>query len=107
MGEATVTGLPALGRGSRAHDELRQWLVGVLAETLQTDPQSIRWDVPLWEYGMDSLVAATLLAELDDELGVWVDPADVRPGISLDELAAIVLESAHGRFVAEEDSDVA
>lgn len=87
------------------HDELADWLVEALGETLQADPRSIRRDLPLWEYGVDSLVAATLIAEVEDELGVWVDPLDVPPGISLDELAAIVLAS--GQLAAEETSDVA
>jgi acyl carrier protein len=54
---------------------------------------------------VDSLVAATLIAEVEDALGVWVDPGEVPPGISLDELAAIVLENA--QLAAEEQSDVA
>lgn len=82
-------------------DATVDWLVRALAEMLEADAASVRREVPLWEYGVDSLVATTLLAEIDDELGVWVDPTDVPPGISLDELAAIVLQSA------EEDDDVA
>lgn len=91
-----------LGVG-REHDDLAEWLVNALGETLQTDPRSIRRDVPLWEYGVDSLVAATLIAEVEDELGVWVDPVDVPPGISLDELAVIVL--GHRQLAGEEHHD--
>src|SRR5215217_3590968 len=105
MDELTVPGPIALSGVNREHDQLADWLVTALGETLQMDPRSIRRDVPLWEYGVDSLVAATLIGEVEDELGVWVDPVDVPPGISLDELAAIVLES--GRLAAEERSDVA
>jgi acyl carrier protein len=103
MGERILPG-PGTRSHDSEHDELAEWLVTALGETLQTHPGSIRRDVPLWEYGVDSLVAATLIAEVEDELGVWVDPADVPPGISLDELAAIVLESRH---YAAEGSDVA
>jgi acyl carrier protein len=85
--------------------ELARWLIELLAETLQADAGSIRSDAPLWEYGMDSLVAATLLAEINDELAVWVDPADVPPGISVDDLVSIVMDSA--RLATEEDIDVA
>jgi acyl carrier protein len=105
MGEREVPGLIAMFGGGPDHAELAEWLVTALGETLQTDPRSIRRDVPLWEYGVDSLVAATLIAEVEDALGVWVDPGEVPPGITLDELAAIVLESA--QLAAEEQSDVA
>jgi acyl carrier protein len=105
MGELKVPRPPTtLSNRSREQDDLADWLVTALGETLQTDPRSIRRDVPLWEYGVDSLVAATLIAEVEDQLGVWVDPVDVPPGISLDELAAIVLESGQ---LAAEGSDVA
>jgi acyl carrier protein len=92
-------------RVARSTDEeqLAGWLVKVLAATLQEEPTSVRMDVPLWEYGVDSLVVATLLAEIDDQLGVWVDPADVPSGITLEELASIVMASGE----VEEGSDVA
>lgn len=105
MGELGGPGPTTASRSSHGRQALADWLVTTLSETLQADPRSIRRDVPLWEYGVDSLVAATLIAEVEDELGVYVDPADVPPGISLDELAAIVLES--GELAAEERSHVA
>ena len=105
MGELTVPAPIALFGGGREHDDLAEWLVTALGETLQKDPRSIQRHVPLWEYGVDSLVAATLIAEVEDELGVWVDPVEVPPGISLDELAALILEN--GQLAVEERSDVA
>ncbi len=89
----------------RAHEDVAAWLAGVLAEVVSADPASVRRDVPLWDYGVDSLVAATLVAEVEDELGVVVDPGDVPPGITLDELAEVVLDCRLPD--AEESSDVA
>ena len=87
------------------HDELAGWLVEALGETLQADPgrsaATCRCGSTVWTLSS----VATLIAEVEDELGVWVDPLDVPPGISLDELAAIVLAS--GQLAAEETSDVA
>lgn len=91
-----------LTRGTQK-EELTGWLVTVLAETLQEEPGSLRHDVALWEYGVDSLVVATLLAEIDDRLGVWVDPTDVPSGLTLGELAAVVVDSGE----LEERTDVA
>ena len=102
MTESTIPAPNALFDSGLAHENLVEWLVCTLSETLQTDPRSVRREVPLWEYGVDSLVAATLIAEVEDEFQVWVDPADVPPGISLDELAAIVL--ANVQLAVEEQS---
>jgi acyl carrier protein len=91
-----------LGSATSEEEQLAGWLVGVLADAVQADPASVQQDVPLWEYGADSLVVATLLAEIDDQRDVWVDPADVPPGSTLRELAAIVVSSTE----IEEESDV-
>jgi acyl carrier protein len=87
---------------------IADWLSQVLAEAVQLDPESIRSDVPLQEYGMDSLISAMLLAEIEDGLEVLLDPAELPTVMSLDELATIVV--AHGAapgYLTREDADVA
>jgi acyl carrier protein len=84
-------------------DEVLEWLVTALADTLQADNCVIDPDVPLAEFGADSLVVATMLAQIEDELGVWVEPAYVPNGVTLRELADVV-EQCRG---AEEERHVA
>lgn len=53
--------------------EFRQWLTERLAEHLKRDAADIDPDTPLAEYGLDSLYALAVVAEIEDHLGIDVD----------------------------------
>ncbi|MFD0140223.1 acyl carrier protein [Streptomyces sp. NPDC127159] len=56
------------------NDELRDWLVARVAEHLRKPTADIQPDVPLSDYGLDSVYALSVAAEIEDHLGFAVDP---------------------------------
>jgi acyl carrier protein len=53
---------------------LQAWLTERVAKYVQRAPEEIKPDVPLTEYGLDSVYALTLSGDIEDHLGVSVDP---------------------------------
>lgn len=76
---------PDLGHGA-----VSTWLRERLADSLQLDPQRIQPTAPLSSYGLDSMLSAMMLTEIEDTFGVLVDPAELPPGLSLDDLTRVV-----------------
>lgn len=54
---------------------LRQWLIERAARHLSPAPQQIRVDVPLAEYGLDSVSATGLAGEIEERWGLVVEPS--------------------------------
>jgi acyl carrier protein len=50
------------------------WLATRIAEYVRQPANAIQLDVPLSEYGLDSVYALTLAGEIEDHLGVSLDP---------------------------------
>ncbi|MFI5567668.1 acyl carrier protein [Streptomyces sp. NPDC051740] len=69
MSESTATSATATD-----DDDLRGWLVERVAEHLKMPAADIRSDVPLSDYGLDSVYALSVAAEIEDHLGFAVDP---------------------------------
>jgi acyl carrier protein len=57
-----------------AMSELRAWMIERVAEYLERPPEQIEPDVSLASYGMDSLYALVLCGDIEDHLGITVDP---------------------------------
>ncbi|MGE6758923.1 acyl carrier protein [Corallococcus interemptor] len=55
-------------------ESLSGWLSSRIAAYVQRRPDEIRADVPLAEYGLDSVYALTLAGDLEDHLGLSLDP---------------------------------
>jgi acyl carrier protein len=55
-------------------ENVRAWLIGHVARYLDEPAGAIDPNVPLPEYGLDSVYAFTLCAEIEDTLGVIVEP---------------------------------
>ncbi|WP_446045737.1 acyl carrier protein [Streptomyces olivaceus] len=68
--------IPAENATTDRADEqhLREWLMGRVAEHLKMPVDDIEPDVPLSDYGLDSLYALSVAAEIEDHLGFAVDP---------------------------------
>ncbi|MFF9785276.1 Acyl carrier protein [Streptomyces sp. SceaMP-e96] len=56
-------------------DEIRQWLAERLAAHLGQEIHEIRPDVLMAEYGLDSLHAVSLIAEIEDRWELALDAA--------------------------------
>jgi acyl carrier protein len=54
--------------------DIASWLAERVASYLDTEPDGIDRDLPLAEYGLDSVYALTLCGEIEDELNLSVEP---------------------------------
>lgn len=68
MSELTAQPVPV------SADEVREWLRGCVAAHVQRPVAEIRTDLPLSEYGLDSVYVLGLCAEIEDEYGIEVEP---------------------------------
>ena len=57
-------------------EALRVWLTAKVAEYAECEPDQIRPDVSLAEYGLDSMYGLMLCGDIEDHLGLTVDPTD-------------------------------
>ncbi|MFI5735096.1 acyl carrier protein [Kribbella sp. NPDC051587] len=73
-----------------ADDTLRTWLTSRVAVYLDRDPACIESSRPLAEYGLDSLTAVALCADLEDEYDLEVDPVLAWDHPSIEALAAVI-----------------
>ena len=55
--------------------ELGSWLTERVATYLQRNPDEIDADVPLSDYGLDSVYALTLSGDIEDRLSIPVEPS--------------------------------
>lgn len=56
-------------------DGLRHWVRNHLASLLGVSPDSILLDRSLADYGLDSVDAVLMAGELEEALGIEIDPA--------------------------------
>jgi acyl carrier protein len=73
------------------HD-LRSWLVERVAIYLRRAPEDVDTTVPLAEYGLDSLTALALSADLEDRYDLVLDPALAWDHPSVDALAEVLTD---------------
>ncbi|MCW8102734.1 acyl carrier protein [Streptomyces tauricus] len=78
------------------NDDLRDWLVARVAEHLRKPAADIRPDVPLSDYGLDSVYALSVAAEIEDHLGFAVDPTMMWDNPTIEALLAAIGEE-HAR----------
>ncbi|MCQ8773593.1 acyl carrier protein [Streptomyces telluris] len=82
-------------RGDR--DALRDWLLGLVAEHVQLPREDIASHVPLSDYGLDSVYALSVAAEIEDRFGIDVDPTMMWDNPTIDALVeAVSKELAQG-----------
>ncbi|HET7505112.1 MAG TPA: acyl carrier protein [Kofleriaceae bacterium] len=70
---------------------LRPWLADRVATYVQRPVDEIQTDIPLAEYGLSSVYALTLTGEIEDHLGVVVDPTVMWDHPTIDALAEALL----------------
>lgn len=57
-----------------SEDKLQEWLIDKLAQELAIDPSDIDVQQPFAQYGVDSVLAVTLVADLEDAMGRELNP---------------------------------
>lgn len=70
------------------------WLRGRIADSLQLPAADLGDDVPLTMYGLDSLLTAVVLADVEDWLGVDLDPSAMPAQPTLRELGRAIADAA-------------
>ncbi len=70
---------------------LSLFLTEKVATYLQRSPEQIDETKPLTDYGLDSVYALTLAGDLEDFLGITVDPSIVWDNPSISELSVALL----------------
>lgn len=55
-------------------EDLMAWLTECIAEHLGLSPDEIEAEVPLTKYGLDSIYALTIVADIEDHLGLVLEP---------------------------------
>jgi acyl carrier protein len=88
MGPADGAPVPGAGTGTGAGataGEIAEWLRETVADLLDRPPGDIEADVPLAEYGVDSIYVEGVCAEIEDRFDikveaelVWAHPTLVR-----------------------------
>ena len=58
----------------QSEDNLQAWLAQRVATYVRRSPEEIEPDVPLAEYGLDSVYALTLSGDIEDYLGLSLEP---------------------------------
>lgn len=73
--------------------EIQNWLVAYMTEMMEVDEDEIDLSVPFDEYGLDSSMAVTLIADLEDWLGRELDRTLIYDYPTLEKLAKQVSQS--------------
>lgn len=73
--ETQASAGPHPGAPVPSEAEITRWLVERLAARLDAMPAMIGTDVPLAQLGMDSVAAVDLVYDLEEILGIPLDPA--------------------------------
>ncbi len=72
-------------------EQLRVWLAQRVAAYVQRDASEIAFDVPLAEYGLDSVYALTLVGDIEEHLGIALEPTLMWDHPTIDALTAALL----------------
>ncbi|MFH8476907.1 acyl carrier protein [Streptomyces sp. NPDC018000] len=76
----------------RTAAELGDWLTRTVADYLRCDPAEIEPDVPLSDYGLDSISATTVCADIEDNLGLPVEVTLIWDHPTIDKLSQALAE---------------
>lgn len=55
-------------------DNIQEWLRNRIAGEINAQPESLSLQVPFANYGLDSIVIVTIVADLEEWLKVYLDP---------------------------------
>lgn len=71
--------------------DIRGWLTSYMAFLLEEEPDSINTELSFDSHGIDSAAAVSLVADLEDWMGVELDPTIVYDYPSIDQLADFLM----------------
>ena len=68
-------------------NEIEDWIVAYMADLLEIDPEEIDTALTFDRYGLDSSAAVGLTGDLEDWLGIEIDPTLLYDYPTIDSLA--------------------
>jgi acyl carrier protein len=86
--------VPSKAPGSLA--DIRAWLTSYLAFLLEQEPNTINTKLSFDSHGIDSAAAVSLVADLEDWMGIELDPTIVYDYPSVDQLADFLMTRLEG-----------
>jgi len=81
----------------RTADELRPWLIERVAEYTGRSADSIAASQPLTDFGLDSVYALALFGDIEDHLGVRMEPTLIWDYPTVDALVEYLTTGADAR----------
>ncbi|GAA2300405.1 acyl carrier protein [Actinomadura sp. NPDC048955] len=75
-------------------DELRTWLIQRIAEYLEKDAAEIDTEATFEAQGLDSMAALTLCDDIEDQMGLVVEPTLAWDHPTIDKLADFLIRTA-------------
>ncbi|MFJ8234058.1 acyl carrier protein [Streptomyces sp. NPDC094448] len=75
---------------SPSSEQLTTWLKERIAAHLDLSADDIRTDEPLGSYGLDSIYALTVVAEIEDHTGVSLEPTVMWDEPTVEGLVAVI-----------------
>lgn len=79
--------------------ELRAWLIERIAEYLERDPAQIDPRANFEAQGLDSMAALTLCDDIEDTIGLVVEPTLAWDHPTIDKLAEFLFQTAEAEAV--------
>jgi len=58
----------------KTSEEIKTWLQARVAKEIKGKPETVSFSAPFASYGLDSIVIVTLVDDLEEWLGVSLDP---------------------------------
>jgi acyl carrier protein len=84
-------------RGPYTEQEICKWLVSRLSIILGVQPDAIQVQTPITSYGLGSIQALTLVADIEDWLGWALEPTLLWDYPTLEEVARFLVEQANAQ----------
>lgn len=72
------------------NQEIKNWLIQKIAEESDIQPETIKTDVPIESFNLDSLSMITLSYDLETALGKEIDPTVFWQHNTIDKLAEAI-----------------
>lgn len=78
----------SLAAEARSVSEVRHWIAAYLADLLEIDEDEVDTSIPFDRYGLDSSAAIGMTGEIEDWLGVEIDPTVIYDYPTVDALSS-------------------
>ncbi len=76
----------------RTQTEIQQWLVNKVCEELEMTTSEVDVNVPLAEYGVDSITIVQFTSELEKWLDITLDPTALYNHPTIEAISAFVVD---------------